>query len=202
MGFKLDGSEDIATDHNSIVLEDSLVLLRPVSIDDVNCTYIKWMNDVEVNIFMETQFRQQTRESIEKFVKEKRNEPNTLFLAIINKKDLKHVGNIKLGPISNEHKRGDISFFIGEKEYWGMGLTTAAVGLVTDYALSKLRLRKICGGCYSNNIGSQMVFKKAGYTLEATRRSHNFSQGTWVDQIYFAKYSVSDSMLPTQGAFS
>ncbi len=101
------------------------------------------------------------------------------------------MGNIKLGPISSVHKRGDISFFIGEKDYWGMGLTTASVKLVTQFALSSLRLRKICGGCYSNNIGSQMVFRKAGYSIEATRPSHSFSEGVWVDQIYFSKYGRS-----------
>ena len=38
-----------------------------------------------------------------------------------------HIGNIKLGPIDFIHKNALISYFIGEKKYWGKNITTMAI---------------------------------------------------------------------------
>lgn len=113
--------------------------------------------------------------------------PDVLFMYIIYRDENLHISNIKLRPISKVHRRGEISFFIGEKKLWRRGLAAEAVGLLTDYGLEKLGLVKITAGAYRNNVGSILVFEKLGYVRQGTLRAHYFCEGKMVDRVCFAK---------------
>lgn len=52
-----------------LVLESNHVLLRRVQAADVNENYHRWMNDPEVNRYMETRFRPQSLDDIRSYVK-------------------------------------------------------------------------------------------------------------------------------------
>ena len=52
-------------------IDGKRIFLREVRVEDVTDTYYKWMNDSEVNQFLETRYRPQSLKSIEKFVQEK-----------------------------------------------------------------------------------------------------------------------------------
>jgi ribosomal-protein-alanine N-acetyltransferase len=173
-------------------LEGKRLFLRRVQPTDVTEDYIRWMNDAEVNRFMETRFRHHSFEEISGYVKAMRDDERVLFMAILEKSEAKHIGNIKLGPISSEHGRGEISFWIGPKTMWGKGLATEAVLLVTDYALNVLGLDKVCAGCYSNHDGSRRVFEKAGFELECVMRRHYVWCGKAVDRLCFCKFRGSE----------
>lgn len=170
------------------VLQGDRVLLRDVKLTDVNETYHRWMNDLEVNRYMETRFKSQSLYNIRDFVQRMNREPNTIFKAIIVKEENKHIGNVKLGPLSRVHLRGEISFFIGEQVQCGKGLATEAVSLLTAYGLLQLGLLKVTAGVYSNNISSMRVFEKCGYIREAVMRRHYVCEGELVDRICFARF--------------
>ena len=172
----------------NVILEGRSIRLRPVELSDVGERYCAWMNDLEVNRHMETRFRRQTLDDIRQYVEKMRAAGDTLFWAMVDQASGRHVGNIKLGPISEIHRRGELSFFIGEKDFWGRGLATEAVALVTDYALASLGLMKVTAGCYSNNAGSRHIFEKLGYTLAATFRAHYLCEGRMVDRLCFEKF--------------
>ena len=167
-------------------LEGKGLLLRPVRLSDVSEDYVRWMNDVEVNRYMETRFRPQTRKDIEAYVSAMIQNPNVHFLAILLRGNSKHIGNIKLEVTSSVHRRGEISLFIGEKESWGKGFATEAISLVKDFAVGALHLHKLTAGCYSNNSGSAKAFEKAGFSLEAILNQQYRCEGEWVDRYCFA----------------
>lgn len=173
---------------DNLVLEGPNVLLREVETSDVNENYHRWMNDPEVNKYMETRFRSQSVEDIRDYVRKMNGAPDIIFLAIIYKKGNSHIGNIKLGPISKIHRRGEISFFIGEKRLWGKGLASEAVDLLTNYALEEIGLVKVTAGCYSSNSGSNRVFEKLGYVVEGVQLKHYFCEGKLEDRICRAKF--------------
>jgi|WetSurMetagenome_2_1015567.scaffolds.fasta_scaffold106208_2 [ribosomal protein S5]-alanine N-acetyltransferase len=171
-----------------LFLEGAHLLLRPVSANDVTASYIRWMSDPLVNRYMETRFREHTEDNIRDFVETMRRDRDICFMAIIHKQDGSHIGNIKLGPVSRIHGRGEISFFIGEKLLWGKGLASEAVSLLTEFGLSQRGLQKVTAGAYSNNIGSIRVFEKCGFIREAVMRSHYICEGERVDRICFARF--------------
>ena len=83
---------------------------------------------------------------------------------------MRHIGNIKLGPIHWLHRRADLSLFIGERKYWGQGYASEAIALVRDWAFRELDLQKLNAGIYSGNHGSRRAFEKCGFELEGTLR--------------------------------
>lgn len=164
-------------------LEGKNMYLREVRIADVNENYYNWMNDNEVIKYLESRFYPQSREKIEEYVRSINNDPNHIFLAIIEKKSNTHIGNIKLGSINWFHRLADVGLIIGEKTAWGKGYATEAIRLVTEYAFRKLNLHKLSAGCYEENIGSEKAFKKNGYIVEGIRKKHCFYAGKYTDVI-------------------
>ena len=82
-----------------------------------------------------------------------------------------HIGNIKLGPIKFEHMSGEISYFIGEKKFWGKGIASKCVETVVHFAVRQLGLKKINAGYYENNIGSSKVLEECGFVFKGNRIS-------------------------------
>lgn len=164
-------------------LEGENIYLREVSITDINENYYNWMNDNEVTKYLESRFYPQSREKIEEYVKSINNNPNYIFLAIMEKKSNTHMGNIKLGPMNWFHRLADVGLLIGEKTAWGKGYATEAIRLVTEYAFGKLNLHKLTAGCYEENIGSEKAFKKNGYVVEGIRKKNCFLDGEYADVI-------------------
>ncbi len=177
-----------AVDRN-VILRGQRVTLRPVELSDVNDSYLRWMNDPEVNRYMETRFRSNTLEDIRAFVEKMSTDPGALFMAILLGNEGGHIGNIKLGAISGIHRRSEISFFLGDKRFWGKGLASEAIVLLSEYGLNNLHLIKITGGCYSNNTGSIRTFEKSGYTCEGILRRHYLCDGKLVDRLCFARFA-------------
>jgi len=183
-----------------IVLTGTDLLLRPVRLSDVNEDYVRWMNDPEVNRYLETRFRSQEQRDIEEYVRTMREKPGVYFFAMVLKDRRLHIGNIKLEIVSSIHHRGEISLFIGEKEQWGRGLASQAISMVRDFALSELRLHKLTAGCYSNNPGSARAFEKAGFTREAVLKEEYRCEGRWVDRYCYALIGSLESEPTRQGA--
>jgi len=166
-----------------LCIEGKNIYLRKVRISDGNEQYRKWMEDPEINQFLESRFEKWPVKKLKKYIKNVNKNPDYLFLAIIHKTSKKRVGNIKLGPINRRHKFADIGIIIGEKEFWGKGLASEAIRLITDYAFNKLKLHKLTAGAYISNLGSTRAFEKVGFKIEGVKKKHYFYNGTYVDAV-------------------
>lgn len=168
---------------NKRFLEGERIYLRDVRETDVNDKYYSWLDDPAVNKYLETRFEHQSKEKILNFVKNLAGNENEHFFAICIKENDEHIGNIKLGPINNHHKNADISLFIGEKAFWGKGIASEAIRVITKYGFLTLALNKLKAGAYASNLGSINAFKKNGYKQEALLREHVFSDGKFEDVV-------------------
>ncbi|WP_378180792.1 GNAT family N-acetyltransferase [Aquimarina sp. SS2-1] len=59
----------------------------------------------------------------------------------------------------------EIGYWIGEP-YWGKGIATKAVDLITRYGFEKLNLIRIYAGIFENNVASMKILEKNGYVNE------------------------------------
>lgn len=168
-------------------IEGERIYLREVRLSDVNENYQRWMNDSETIRFLESRFYPNTLESIREFVESKSSDRDSVLLAIVLKDGDRHIGNIKIGPINWIHRLADIGLMVGEKDCWGKGYATEAIGLVTDYGFKTLNLHKITASCYGSNQGSAKAFLKVGFFEEGIRKSHSFSDGRYEDVILLGK---------------
>ena len=121
------------------ILQGDIISLRRLTEEDATENYVRWMNDPDINQYLESRFYTQTIESTKAFIRSVTNDNNYQF-GIFVKDTEKHIGNIKIGGINLYHKFADIGFLIGEKDYWGKGIASEAVKLATDYAFNSLKL--------------------------------------------------------------
>lgn len=170
-------------------LENETIYLREVRLSDVNEEYYSWINNPIVNQFLETRFLPRSYKNIEQFVQNMDGKNDEILFAICIKKNDVHIGNIKIGPINWIHRFADISLLIGDKNYWGKGIATEAIKLISSFGFNQLNLHKLKAGCYSENKGSERAFLKAGYFIEGTLKQHFFSKGNYQDTTLLALLS-------------
>jgi len=166
-----------------IILESNSIKLRPLSEEDYSDEYLQWLNDMEINRYLETRWEEQNKEKIKSFLRSVKKDQNSILYGIFFENV--HVGNIKIGPINWNHKHADVSYFIGSREVWGKGLATQAVQRVTRFAFEDLGLNKCNAGVYSGNPGSSRVLEKVGYTLEGCLKHELMGPEGWEDHLLY-----------------
>ena len=154
--------------------EIELFLLEPSLVGD---DYVRWMNDPQINRFLESRFATHTHDSVRAFVAAALANPDTLFLGIRHRELGKHVGNIKL-ELNRRHGLGEVGILIGERAVHGRGVATGAIELLAAVARVQLGVRKLTAGCYATNKGSERAFVKAGFTVEGVRPAHFLLEGS------------------------
>lgn len=146
------------------------VYLRDLRLSDAVQRYADWLNDPDVNQYLETRYSVQTVESCREFVEMINEKDDEFIFAICDINSDRHVGNIKVGPINRFHNYGDVSLFIGEKSFWGKGVASQAIKLISAYSFLKLKIRRLNAGAYGPNGGSTYAFLKVGYAQEGVLR--------------------------------
>ncbi len=178
-----ESNTSLSNTKNEINIEGKNIFLKKMRVADVTDDYCKWMNDPKIMKYLESRFTHHTIESLKKYVQDKEKKGDEIIFAIISKRENKHIGNIKIGPINKIHKFADIGLLIGNKSFWGRGIATEAIGLIVDYAFNKLNIHKLMAGVYSENIASIKAFKKNGFKEEGISRKQYLCNGKYVDRI-------------------
>ncbi len=164
-------------------LEGARVALRPVTAADVGPLYLGWLNDPEINRFLESRHSESSEESVRAFVDRIAARDGDYLFAIRLAQDGRHIGNVRLGPIRAEHRLAEISLYIGDRAAWGQGYGGETVALVTRFAFEELRLNKTIGRSYAANQASIRAFLRAGYREEGRLRKHYLLDGEPMDLV-------------------
>ena len=89
-----------------------------------------------------------------------------------------------------ERFSAEIGYWLGEK-FWGRGIATEALTLVTDYVFSELNYLRLFALPFADNPGSARVLEKAGYEQEAVLRASSVKHGIVKDQLLYARINPS-----------
>ena len=152
-------------------IQGKRLYLRSIKESDASENYINWLNDTNVNRFLETRFVEQNLKSIITFIEDKNNSVDEYLLGIFENKG-NHIGNIKIGPIRPYHSLAEVSIFIGDRSAWGKGYAFESIVMATNFASQHLKLRKLTASMYEDNIGSIRAFSKPGWSIEANLPNH------------------------------
>lgn len=169
----------------SAILIGRSAVLKPIGPEHVGPRYVAWMNDPQINRFLESRFVHHDLGAISRFVEQVARSANDFMFGIHLVDVGEHVGNIRLGPIDTMHQRASVGFLIGERSAQGRGVATEAVGLVAQFAFERLVLAKLTAGAYASNGGSLRVFQKSGWAREGLRRKHVKSDSFRDDVVEF-----------------
>jgi [ribosomal protein S5]-alanine N-acetyltransferase len=80
----------------------------------------------------------------------------------------------------------ELGYWLGEP-YWGRGLMTEAVQLVTRYAFETFEYYRIFAYVRETNPGSARVLEKAGYSFESRMRKSVIKEGNVWDCLVYVK---------------
>ncbi len=95
-------------------------------------------------------------------------------------------GCIGLDPLGDVYSgTAEIGYWLGEP-YWGNGIMTRAVRLVTKYAFDELLFVRLQAGVFSINPASMRVLEKNGYIREGVLRKHVRKFGVIHDYVLYA----------------
>lgn len=168
-------------------LTGSGVAIRLLTLRDCSPRYLGWLQDPEVNRFLETRWREQTLDSVREFVAATSASDDSYLFAIVEASSGAHIGNLKLGPVNRHHAHADLSYFIGEKQHWGKGYATEAIALAVGFAFRRLGLNRVQAGVYEENVASARALEKAGFMLEGRfrRELRSAEGGSWQDHLWY-----------------
>ena len=168
-----------------ISLNGPTYFLRTLQKTDVSESYLKWLNDPEINQCLEVRFETHSLESLRKWVEQFDNVNKFLF-GIYTTKDNKFIGTMTLVRTLNpRHGLATFGYLIGDNQFWGKGAAMAGIELLLDYAFHHLGIRKVCGGAYETNVASLFNCKKLGMQEEGRLRAHILFEGQYIDQVLF-----------------
>lgn len=166
-------------------LTGSIVCLRELSEDDATAEYAAWLNDPEVNKYLET--RHVTLPELRDYIRGKKESPTAILMGIFWKENGRHIGNVKLEPINKEKKTATMGILIGDKDYWGKGVATETTNLVTEYAFSDLKLELIELGVIAENAAAIRVYKKCGFETVRVEPKAMDHDGILYDKVVMRK---------------
>ena len=89
-------------------------------------------------------------------------------------------GAIRLNKIDLDNHKASIGYYISES-CQGQGLATSSVRAVLAYCFDKLGLNRIELQCGSENLASQQVAKRLGFTWEGMLHQAELIDGAYID---------------------
>lgn len=83
-------------------------------------------------------------------------------------------------------KSAEVGYWIGEP-FWGKGIATKAIELITTYAFDEMKLIRIYAGIFEYNIGSMRVLEKNGFQKEGISKKAIFKNEKFWDEHRYGK---------------
>ncbi len=112
-----------------------------------------------------------------------RQEPKTTFVIAI---DDKLAGVIGLELRDDVYKRAPLLGYWLAENFWGRGICTEAVKLLSGYAFDKFDIVRIQATVFGNNPRSMRVLEKAGYVKEGVLKNNIYKNGEVLDEWIYA----------------
>jgi RimJ/RimL family protein N-acetyltransferase len=160
------------------------IYMRPLEVEDVTDEYLHWMNDVSLAKYIPAMTFPGTRASVEDYVSREMKNPTIVFLAIVEKSTGRHVGNLKLGPISWVDRNAEYGRLLGDAAARSRGYGSEAARLILRYAFEVLNLHKIFATCLASNNAAIRSNEHCGLRVEAVIKEKRFVEGKYEDIVY------------------
>jgi RimJ/RimL family protein N-acetyltransferase len=148
------------------------VYIRPLVLEDAQISY-KWRNDKEIWKYTGSKpDRYISKEIEEEWLQNKLIKHNEKRFAICIAENDQYVGNVQLLEI--EEKKAWYHIFIGEKEFYGKGISQKATYLILLYAFYGLHLENVMLEVNPLNLVACFVYEKMGFVALGENKTTGF----------------------------
>lgn len=113
--------------------------------------------------------------------------PRTVF-AIATEREA--IGSIGLMIGKDVHRfTAELGYWLAEP-FWGKGIMSSAVKLITRHGFEQLGLIRIYAEPYESNTASIRVLQKAGFEFEAKLKANAFKNDKIINQMLYSKVNL------------
>jgi [ribosomal protein S5]-alanine N-acetyltransferase len=168
-------------------IETNRLLLKPLSLEHLTQDYVDWLNDIEVNQYLETGGNytlDMLKDYLTDVVKK-----DIYFWAIHIKNSGLHIGNIKIDPVNLKHGTAEYGIMMGRKSEWKKGYAKEASLAIIDYCFEEIGIRKITLGVVASHINAAMLYYKIGFGLEGTLKKQGIYNNIYCDALRMAIFN-------------
>jgi [ribosomal protein S5]-alanine N-acetyltransferase len=161
------------------------IILRSLQPEDAQGPYLHWLNDADVCRGNAHHVYPYGPEAAVAYIRASIETQQHLILAIVLRKDGRHIGNIALQDIHPINRAANFAVLIGDKKAWGKGFGREAGRLLFNHGFSSLNLRRIACGTLEDNAAMRSLALSLGMKQEGRRRQSVFKRGRYVDMIEY-----------------
>ena len=158
--------------------------IRTLIASEVTQNYVDWLNDPEVNDFLEVKYSTWTLDSCRDYVDCFTDSESEYIFGIYDNKSI-HIGNGSVSQVNLNTGTFTASLFIGEKHHWGKSAGMEVLLLLFKFGFDNLGLRKCFCGAYSNQLASRFILRKIGAIEEAKLKDKFLYKGNPVDEVIY-----------------
>jgi len=167
------------------MLEQQNVILRSVEEEDLEQLRV-WRNHPDLRKYFREYRELSKADQLAWYTNFVLPKQSTLMFSIVERESNKLLGACGLCYIDWLRKSADLSIYIG---YNGIYLdeiyaVESAKSLI-KYGFGEIGLHRLWAEVYSHDLKKQEFFKSLGFTLEGTHRETQWSDGMWLDSLYF-----------------
>lgn len=157
--------------------------VRPFAESDLDGAYPSWFEDQDVCRYNSHGKFFKTKSHFKEYLNELTRKDGVVW-AICHIED-GHIGNVSLQEISLINRTAEFAILLGGKRHWGKGVGMLVGQKLLGHGFNKLNLERIHCGTAATNEGMKRLAVALGMTLEGTRRSHYFLEGSRVDMLEY-----------------
>jgi RimJ/RimL family protein N-acetyltransferase len=155
-------------------LADVRVRLRPLRASDAK-DHVRWRNDPEVRKWATASdvfFGPVTDTIVERVFADKllTLDPRTDAVFSVELADGRHIGMVDYRDVNAVARSCVVGITIGEKDLWGQGYGTEALGILVEHLFGPLNLRRVQLDTWSGNERAIRAFTRLGFREEGRLR--------------------------------
>lgn len=143
-------------------------LIRELGVDDVTERYLGWLGDPETKKYIAAAAMTKGLSDLRRYVQERTNRDDVLFLGIFDRSTGAHVGNIKYEPVDAELGYAVMGVLIGEPAYRGRGVTPEILRSTAQWLKKHRNIKQIVLGVSKDNYDAIRAYEKAGFAVAPT----------------------------------
>jgi RimJ/RimL family protein N-acetyltransferase len=137
--------------------------LRPLSVKDVSDRYVAWFKDPQISQNITYASTDPTLAKLKRFVIDREQRDDILFLGIFERIYGLHIGNIKFEPINSKLGYAIMGILIGDTNWQGKGVAQEVIIRSADWLQKNRNIDQIVLGVSRLNVRAIAAYRKVGF---------------------------------------
>lgn len=168
-----------------MTIDGDRVRLRDFESGDLDaCMAIVGDPEVTTSLSFDTRTRDEQSTILTSDIARARLQPRPdFYFAVVEKATAGLIGFVRLGL--SRPRTAELGYAI-RRDRWGLGYAVDAAIVMLKFGYGTLGLHRVEAACGPENVASQKVLSKLGFSLEGRLRDHVFTNGAWRDSLLYS----------------